>query len=229
VSLIAFALAVALFLWALDPLTLGVQEWFATSDPSAWYGWLWVGPLRALAWMARWVLLALFAVALYVSFTIVGGVLASPFLDALSRRVERIRTGTVRDVTPPGVVGTVAMAGRIALEEGKRAAFFFGVQAALLVVGLVPGLQPVAASLAVAFAILFLPLDYAGYILDRRGSRFRDRRRWLWRNKGEIAGFGGIALLTFMIPGLNFLALPWLVTAATLLSLDLGLPEPSSS
>jgi CysZ protein len=139
--------------------------------------------------------------------------------------VERIRTGTVRDLTPTGVAGTVATAGRIALEEAKRAAFFFGVQAGLLVVGLLPALQPVAATLAIAFTVLFLPLDYAGYILDRRGSRFRDRRRWLWQHKGALAGFGGTALLTFMIPGLNFLALPWLVTAATLLALDLGIPE----
>jgi hypothetical protein len=41
-----------------------------------------------------------------------------------------------------------------------------------------------------------------------------------------MLGFGAAALGTFLVPGLNFLCLPWLVTAGPLLALDVRVPEP---
>ena len=41
--------------------------------------------------------------------------------------------------------------------------------------------------------------------------------------------FGLAALATFVIPGLNFLCLPWLVASGTLLALEVGPPEGPSS
>ncbi len=43
-----------------------------------------------------------------------------------------------------------------------------------------------------------------------------------------MGSFGGLALLSFAIPGLNFVCLPWLVTAGTLLALDVGPPSPAA-
>ena len=40
-----------------------------------------------------------------------------------------------------------------------------------------------------------------------------------------LGGFGAAAFITFLVPGLNFLALPVLVTAGTALALDLEIPE----
>jgi uncharacterized protein involved in cysteine biosynthesis len=39
-----------------------------------------------------------------------------------------------------------------------------------------------------------------------------------------MLGFGGVGLLTLLVPGLNFACLPWLVTAGTLLATDLESP-----
>jgi CysZ protein len=219
-TLLAFGLAATLFVANLDALTTWVRGMFEVAPPENVYGWLWVGPLRFLGWIARWVLLGMFGVGVYVSFTLLGGVLASPFLDALSRRVERLQSGKVIDLAGPGVGGAVSAALKVGWEEAKRAAFFFGVQGTLLVLSLIPGLQVVTFPLALGFAIFFLPLDYAGYALDRRETPFRDRRRWIRTNWGAVGGFGAAALVTFGLPGLNFLALPWLATAATLLVLD---------
>ena len=79
---------------------------------------------------------------------------------------------------------------------------------------------------ALLFTMLFLPLDYTGYLLDRRDVPFCTRRGWVWRHRRAMLGFGAAALGTFLVPGLNFLCLPWLVTAGTLLALDVRVPEP---
>ena len=85
--------------------------------------------------------------------------------------------------------------------------------------------QPLALAGALLFTMLFLPLDYTGYLLDRREIPFRTRRGWVWRHRRAMLGFGAAALGTFLVPGLNFLCLPWLVTAGTLLALDVRVPE----
>jgi uncharacterized protein involved in cysteine biosynthesis len=96
----------------------------------------------------------------------------------------------------------------------------------LLLVGLVPGLQPFAAAASLAVAALFLPLVYTGFALDRRGVRFAARRRWVVGHPFESLAFGGIALAVFLVPGLSFFCLPWLVTAGTLFVLELWPEAP---
>lgn len=215
-NLLAFAAAIVLLSSQFGVISDPISEWLSPRDPAAWYEWAWIGPLRLLAGLVRWFLLALLAVLVYFTFTLVGGVLASPFLDLLSRRVEEIATGA--EPPDPGLAATF----RIAFEELKRALFFLGVEAAILAMGLVPGLQLLAGAASIGFAVLFLPLNYAGYALDRRQLSFAARRAWIKRRPSLVAGFGGAAFVTFLIPGLNFLCLPWLVTAGTLLVLEAG-------
>lgn len=228
VNVVTFAAALFAFVtWGWDPLTAGLRDALAVAPPAAWYGWIWTGPLWALAWLARWLVLSVALVAVYLTFALVGGVLAAPLLDALSRRIERIERGSVSEEP----IGVWRAAGRALVGESQRTAFFLAVQVAIFALGLLPGMQPVALVAAVGFAALYLPLDYSGYVLDRRGIRFRARRSWVWSHKRAMLGFGAPALLTFFIPGLNFLCLPWLVTAGTLLTLRIGPPEsqaPSS-
>jgi CysZ protein len=220
-NLIFFVAAVAVFVAYYDPLTEGIRAFLATQDPQAWYEWLWVGPLRLLGWLVQWMLVIAVALVVYLLFTVVGSVIASPFLDVLSQRVEQLKTGAVRATD----TGALRVAVRVALEDLKRTAFFLVGQLAILALGLVPGLQPLAALLAFTFAALFLSLDYTAYTLDRREVPFGARRSWLWEHKPVLGGFGAAAFITFLVPGLNFLALPVLVTAGTSLALDLGTPD----
>lgn len=220
-----FASAAGVFFGlALQPFEAWIAGALEVCDPSAWYQWLWVGPVRAVGWAVRWLLIALLGVAVFFGFTIVGGVLASPFLDVLSSRVERLHTGRVQQTETAALRSAL----RIMSADLKRAGFFVVGQLLLLALGLLPGLQPIAALATVGFASLFLCLDYSAYLLDRREIPFRARRAWLWQHRGPAAGFGLAALATFLVPGVNFLALPVLVTAATLLTLDLDPPAPNS-
>ncbi len=213
-----FGAAIAVFaLVLLEPLSGWLASALDVGAPGAWYAWLWVGPLRVLAWGVRWLLLLVGAVAVYALFTVVGSVLASPFLDALSSRVERIRTGEVG--ASPESFARAAL--RAVAFELRRAALFTALQLAILLLAVITGLAPVAAVVGVAVAAAFLALDYTAYPFDRRGVPFALRRRWFGRHRAALLAFGGGALLTFFVPGLNFLCLPWLVTSGTLLALEL--------
>lgn len=225
-NLIAFGLAAAVFVAHLDALAGPLERMLAVATPEHWYGYLWAGPLWLLAAAVRMALLVAFGVAIYFAFTAIGGVIAAPFLDVLSERVERLARGALPPQAP-GMAAVLRRAGRSVIEEGKRVAFLLALQAALLLVGLVPGLQPFAAAGSLALAALFLPLVYTGFALDRRGVRFAARRRWVAGHPFEMLSFGGFALLLFLVPGVSFLCLPWLVSAGTLLVLELW-PESAA-
>jgi CysZ protein len=222
-NLSAFALAIWAFVANLDAIAGPIERMLDPGEPSAWWGWAWAGPLLLLAVLARWLLLAALGVAIYFLFTAIGGIVAAPFLDVLSERVERIATGQPARAGG-GLRELLDGALRSVIEEGKRTFFFVGVQLAIVVFGLFPGVQPIAALASLAFTALFLPLDYTAYALDRRRVRFRVRRRWIGANLGQMLGFGGFGLALFFVPGLSFLCLPWLVTSGTLLVLELPLP-----
>jgi len=226
-NLVAFGLAAAAFVANLDTIAGPLERMLSVSTPEHWYGYLWTGPLWLLAALVRLVLLAAFGVAIYFAFTALGGVIAAPFLDVLSERVERLARGAVPPQAP-GMAAVLRRAGRSVLEEGKRVAFLFALQAVLLGVGLVPGLQPFAAAAGLAVAALFLPLVFTGFALDRRGVRFAVRRRWVVAHPFESLAFGGVALGLFLVPGLSFFCLPWLVTAGTLFVLELWPDEAAS-
>jgi CysZ protein len=226
VNVAAFGLAIAAFVANLDAIAAPIQRALDVGEPAVWYGWLWVGPLLVLALAVKSLLFVALAVAIYFLFTVIGALVAAPFLDVLSERVERIVAGQAPSAR--SFAETLRMAGRSVIEEGKRTAFFLAVQAAILVFGLVPGVQPVAAAASLAFTALFLPLDFTAYSLDRRGVPFRARRRWIWTHKLEMLGFGGSGLALFFVPGLSFLCLPWLVTSGTLLVLEVGAPQPDA-
>ncbi len=219
-SLAAFSTTVVLVIGNATELHVFAAGWLPVFEAHAWYAWLWIGPAKALLWAVGWLLFLVIAVGcLVVSFG-VASLLASPFHDALSSRVEEIQTGTVRDDTGSGFKATLAGVGRSLFEELRRLLFFAMVVGPLAVLGLViPGAQILTGPAIVAFTVLFLPLDYASYTLDRRLLSFAEKRRWVFERVPTMVGFGGGAFLTYLVPGLNFVAMPMLVVSGTLLCL----------
>ncbi len=218
------ALAIASQAGALWGWTAG---WLPWPEAGAWYAWLWVGPARAVLAAAGALLFAAACGAVLAAAWILAGALGAPFLDALSRRVETLATGGVQDGSDGGVGGMAREALRAVALELRRGTFFAAVQAGLFLAGvLLPGGALLAPPAMLLFAMLFLPLDYAGYTHDRRRVPFRARRRWILAHRARMLGFGGAAFATLLVPGLNFLAMPGLVVSGTLLALRTPIPEP---
>jgi len=216
----ALATTLVLIVEYYDVIRLFLTGWLPALEAGAWYAWLWVGPGRLLLFLFGLLLFVLFSGACLVLAFLLANLLSSPFLDVLSQRVEGIASGTVFDSGDHGLSAVFADAGRSLVNESRRIAFFAALWIGISLAGLlIPGGQLLAPPLLLCLTTLLLPLDYAGDALDRRLVPFRIRRSWLRAHLSVMAGFGGAAFVTFLVPGLNFLMLPTLVAAGTLLVL----------
>lgn len=218
-SLTAVVAAVAT-VWSFSPeIQAAITAQLPSLETGAWYTWLWIGPARAGIWIGARLLFLLVAAAAVLAALLVANLLAAPFHDVLSRRVEELETGGVREAEGEGLGDAARDALRSVLEEGRRLGFFVGVSALLFALfWLVPGGQLVAPPAMTLFAIFFLPLEYASYTLDRRRLSFREKRDWLRRNSPVTLAYGGAAFALCAVPLLNVLAMPVLVVAGTLLA-----------
>jgi uncharacterized protein involved in cysteine biosynthesis len=203
-----------------EVLFLALTSWLPGLEVAAWYEWLWLGPAKLLIGLFEVVLFAAFCgVALLVAL-LVANLASAPFLDLLSQRVESIVAGEASDPGASGFGAILREARRSLTNEFQRLVFFVGVWAVVSLGGvLIPGGQLIAPPVLLIFTALFLPLDYAGYHLDRRQVPFLTRRSWLRDHLPVMLGFGSTAMATALVPGLNLLLLPSLVVAGTLLAI----------
>lgn len=218
-SLLLVTAALAL-IYAYAGEVLGfLTGWMPALEVGAWYAWLWIGPARLLLSIVGALLFLLAVGGSVVAAGLVASVVAAPFLDALSLRVELIEAGAVPDEGPTTLASLLAELRRTVVGELQRVGFFAVLWGAIFIAGVVvPGGQLVAPPVLVALTVLFLPLDYAGHLFDRHKLPFRARRAWLRANLATLAGFGAAAFTTCLVPGLNFVLLPVLVAAGTLLA-----------
>lgn len=215
-ALIAVSATAAVFWAHLDEVHQLWSSLLPAFEVAEWWNWLWVGPARVFFWLLGVLSVVLsFAISL-VAALLVANLASAPFLDRLSERVEEIVLGRPEPIPMEGsLVGGIL---RSFGGELKRIGFLLSIWVSLSLAGfLVPGAHLITGPMLVAMTVLFLPLDYAGFALDRRRVSFGSRRRWLRGNLATMAGFGGVAFLACLVPGLNLVILPSLVTAGTLL------------
>ena len=218
VNVVVFTAAFALFLYSYPDLFSRATSFLPLEAPAAWYAWLWVAPLRLLAWGIGLLLLITALVVVYFAFLMLGTLIAAPFLDVLAQRVEELATGRVLEEHAT-LFGTLQAMGLSVVVELRKLGFFLAVQTVLFLLGLIPLLTPFTVIVATLFTLLFLPLEYAGFAMDHRQLRFAQRRALIWQHRWLMLGFGAAAFLTMLIPVLTFICLPALVTGGTLLFL----------
>jgi uncharacterized protein involved in cysteine biosynthesis len=207
--------------------------WMPVLQADTWFSWVYIGPARLVLAVLGGLLFLVAVAGSVVAAGLVASVLAAPFLDALSQRVELIAVGRLPDEeAASGFAALLAELRRTVVCELLRVVYFAALWGSILIAGLlVPGGQLVAPPVLVVLTVLFLPLDYAGHLFDRHGLSFRARRAWLRANLAAVSGFGVAAFGICLVPGLNFLLLPVLVAAGTLLAVrhpprNLEAPSP---
>lgn len=226
VNFVVFFIVFALFLQVFDDLYRLVTGFLAVAPPTAWYAWLWVAPLRLFAWALGALMLVVSVVVIYVTFLLLGTTIASPFLAMLAQTVEELVGSRTTTPEHTSMQDQWQALGGTVLDELRKLAFFVGIQVGLMVLGLIPFLTPITVVAAALFTMMFLPLEYAGFAMDRRQLRFAQRRHLLWQHRWTMLGFGAAASLTFFVPLLNFVCLPILVVGGTLLILDIEAAPP---
>lgn len=212
----------------LPPLLAGAVAllpfWFWKGDLWSFY-FSWFPAMEQLSgWLAtplRWLFsllsgLLLVATALLASLSVVK-IVASPFNDLLSAEVEQIdaaRGGEPLRVPP----FWKSMVRAVRITAVQMVLFLLFLLPLWVLSMLLPGVGAVIASLLLLlYSSFWLAYDAMSYAMDRRLWRFRSRLRWMARHPLNSLGFGlgGYGLL--MIPLLNLLLFPLLVSGGTLL------------
>lgn len=208
-----FWLAGAQFQQLLDWL-LPDPERFADSG-------FWQQLLHAVTLILSWLLWPLFilasAVVMFYTFTLVANLLGSPFNGALAARVERLVTGAP---PPEQDLSLAAEAWLAVIGEARKYLYFLKLALPLLILFLIPGINLIASLLWALFGAWAIALEYLDYPMGNHGYRFHDERRLLARRRPLALGFGAAVLAMTLIPGLNLLAMPTGVIAATLLWIE---------
>ena len=189
-------------------------------EPATWY-------MKAAYYAAGTVIAGVFALFLIFTFTAVGIVVAGPFLEVLSRKVDEIRFGRdpVQTEVPLLKSISLSLGGQV-----KKLILFLLIQGLLLLVYFIPVVgQAAGAPLQIAATFFFLAWEFWDFPMDRRGMNFQAKKDLLWRNKYQALAFGAVCGLYIMVPLLNFFMIPASVAGATLLVADLlnesGRPE----
>lgn len=208
INLLIFSLAVY---FGLDLFNRLLEQYLPNGD--VWY-------LLILYYFA-WVLAALLsAVLVFFSFTVIGNLLASPFNELLSEKIEHLIRQT-QDIEPFSLQRFVGESGRAMLIELKKQLVFVAGMLVLLLLNIVPGIGPLMyAVLAPIFTLFFLVAAYLGFVLTRKQVGFRQQGRYIFSRPLLMAGFGCATFCLLAIPLVQFFCIPLAVCGATQLWCD---------
>ncbi len=157
------------------------------------------------------------SVLVFFVFTLVGNLIASPFNDLLSERVEDVLVGR-SDEESFSWRSFAADARRAIVLELKKLTFFLAGMALLLTLNLIPGLGQILYAVASAlFTLFFLVVEYLGFVLGRKRWAFGDQRRYIFERKFLMLGFASGVFCLLAIPFIQLLCIPLAVIAATVL------------
>ncbi len=209
INLVVFAGVAALFIYTYDDLIALI----------------WAKPVSSLA-RIFWYLLNVFLILLtvllaYGTFFIVQAMLAAPFNDLLSEKVELIAYGNRPLPFAPGqMLGDI---GRTVFHELGKIAIYLGVMAPLLVLNwTIPVLgQALLLVVGFLFTTTFFSYDYLDLCMARR--RWGFRRKWrVLRNNGALSiGFGSALSASLLIPVFGLMCVPIAAVGGALLFNDL--------
>lgn len=213
INTLVYSAGAYLFFTNLGPLLHGVL-----GEAQVWY-------MKMLFYAAGLVLGAVFALVLVFTFTAVGMIVAGPFLERISQKVDEIRLGF--DPAPPSesffkdiVVSCVS--------QIKKLMVFLAIQAACLVIYLAPIIGPlVAPPVQITVSFLFLAWEFWDFPMDRRKMDFAAKKAFIREHAAAALAFGAVCFCYLFVPLLNFVLMPASVAGATILVSNLlGEEEP---
>lgn len=179
----------------------------------AWY-WL-------ILYYTLWVLaVAVTAVLVFFTFTVVGNLIASPFNDVLSEKTEELILGIKSD-EKFSLSQFWSDSVQILLLEIKKITVFVVLMGLLFLLNFLPGIGNIIfAVLAFLLTVFFLVLEYLGFVAYRKRLSFKEQRHFIWSRFSLSFGFGTGVLALLTIPVLNFICIPLGVIGATLMWCD---------
>ena len=185
-------------------------------NPSTWYWHI----AAAILWCANLIFQLLLILTSLILLLILaygaGLIIAGPFNDALSERVEKLASGYE---PPPFALGQFVIDMlRVVRIESIKAAILIAVPIALFALNILPVVGgPLYIALTFVFGSWSLGFSYADLPAGRRVMPFRERWRFAVKNRWSLVGLG----CGFAIPFFSLLCAAPMVVAGTLLYIDL--------
>lgn len=215
-ALINLGLLVAAFVgawWAIPAML----SWLWSPDPATTSG------LLVVLWtVARWLLIGVVVVLAAAGLYLISGLIASPFLDKLSERVETMVLGPYDEpVSLRVVVGDLVVS---VTHSILSLLLWAGVMLSLLTLNLVPVVGSVLeVVLSIMVSAFFVSRETMDGAMSRRRLSFAHKLRVVRAHNVLLQGFGQISAAMLWIPLLNFVALPMATAGGTLLFCHLEL------
>ncbi|HPW46161.1 MAG TPA: EI24 domain-containing protein [bacterium] len=198
--------------------------WEISFDPSGrWY----LYPLAALLWIVRLILRIVIGLISLILILVVSYcmsfIIAAPFNDALSEKVERIATG--KDPEKFTFAKFVRDLARTVKVELIKAAVLISIPIVLFVVSFIPIAGPALyMALTTIFGACDLGFSFAELPMGRRTAPFRERLSFARKNFWMLTGFG----IPFAIPFFAIIFAPAMVAGGTLIYISLTSPPLDS-
>jgi len=180
----------------------------------AWY----LAAVLYVLWVAAWVLgFVVYLLLCFLLFTVIGNIVAAPFLDILSKRTEKLILGKKGDI-PFSFKILVRDLGALLAEELLKFLAWLSVMIGLAPLLLIPVVGQLGFMLLSAlFTVYFLGMAFADFPLARRRQPFSAKRKFAWRVRYRLLGMGTAIYATLVIPIVGFVCLPLSTVAATIL------------
>ena len=169
---------------------------------------------------------AVWTVLSFLAFAALTLAIGQPFYEAISKRVDDQLGGVPGEIDVPflrSLPRSILDALRLLIVTALFGILIFGT-------GLIPVAgEIVAPVLGAMLGGWVLALELSSVPFERRGMRFKERRRILRSRRSMALGFGVATFVCFLIPLGAVLVMPAAVAGATLLSRRvLGLPDAPS-
>jgi CysZ protein len=195
-NILLFALAAGVALWGLET---ALATWLPEQA-----GWL------------RWLLFPLLVIGLLIgsllAFTVLANLLLGPFLGLLANKVNERLGGA----PPAAGEGLLADLLRDAGMELRRLGYILLCSTGVLLLGLVPLLNLLAAPLGLLLTAWLLAMEHAAHALGLRRLSLSEQLSFLRLNRIGALGFGFASLGVLLVPFLNLVLLPAAVCGMTL-------------
>ena len=173
--------------------------------------WAW---LQALDWLFWLLYGAVILLMLAYGFVVVANLIGAPFYGYLAELTEKHLTGQ-EVTTDEGWAAIVKDLPRVLGRELQKILYYLPRALGLLVIGLIPVVNRIAAVLGVLFNSWMMALQYVDYPADNHKVSFKALRGLLADTRLSAFGFGLPVALAAMVPVLNLVVVPAAVCGAT--------------
>lgn len=172
--------------------------------------WAWLQTLDWLFWLLYGVVILLM---LAYGFVILANLIGSPFYGYLAELTEKHLTGQ-EVISDDGWLGLLKDTPRMLWREVQKIAYYLPRALVLVILGIIPVVNLVAAAVWILFNGWMMALQYVDYPADNHKVSFGRLRKDLAASRLSALGFGLPVALAAMVPVLNLVVVPAAVCGA---------------